>query len=289
MTTRLRLLLPLVLPLASCDSENVSWAFVSNPGGSFSTTGGAVIVIRFSSSSSTSSPVGSNGDWLRVDGFDQRGALSVFLPHVGDFAVLSRSGSVELRSPALSFDAGDGVRPGRVEADGATLDLMAAGGPAALRLLLPDTSIVHPGGVGPGVLHVAANGTLLILESGAGLVLFGEDSEPEIVGLSATLTTTPSGNAYALLQPNGVLRFLVPPPLPQLEQRVVFVPERDSVRILGPIGEVLAEIPQASVTLHNGAAGLFLTASLPDGLPGDPGPMQLSMTADNRYLLRVDQ
>jgi hypothetical protein len=112
----------LLLLLCACDSENVSWAFVSNPGGSFGTTGGAVIVISFSSSSSSSSPLGSNGDWLRVDGFDQRGALSVFLPYVGDFAVLQRAGSVELRSPALSFDDGDGPRPGRFEADGATLD-----------------------------------------------------------------------------------------------------------------------------------------------------------------------
>jgi hypothetical protein len=146
---------------------------------------------------------------------------------------------------------------------------------------------VHPGGVGPGVLHVAANGTLLILESGAGLVLFGEEDEPEILGLSATLTTTPSGDEYALLLPYGTVRFLVPPPLPQFGQRVVFGAEHDSVRILGPIGEPLAEIPRESVSLEMGAGGVFLTASLPQGLPGDPVPRTLLMAADNRYLLRV--
>src|SRR5262245_14565464 len=104
----------LVALLASCDAENVQWAFVSNPGGSFGTPGGAVIVIRWTSSSS----LGLEGDFVRVEGFDSRGAVSVLLPHVGDFAVLAHGNSVELRSPALSFDDGSAIRPGRVDVTG---------------------------------------------------------------------------------------------------------------------------------------------------------------------------
>ena len=58
--------------------------------------------------------------------------------------------------------------------------------------------------------------------------------------------------------------------------------------MLGPTGTVIAELPAAAVSLPNGVAGIFLEASLPTGLPGDPVPMQLLMAADNRYLLRVN-
>src|SRR5262245_38783867 len=160
--------------LASCDAENVQWAFVSNPGGSFGTTGGAVIVIRVTSSSA----LGLEGDFLRVEGVDARGPVSVLLPHAGDFAVLVHGNSVELRSPALSFDDGSGTRPGRVDMPGAVLQIPPPGGAASLRVQLPDSSVVHPGGVGPGTLHIARAGTLMILESAAGLVVFGEHTTP---------------------------------------------------------------------------------------------------------------
>lgn len=271
--------------LAACDAENVQWAFVSNPGGSFGTTGGAVIVIRFTSSSNVTLA----GDFLRVEGFDDRGPVTVLLPYHGDFAVLERSNAVEVRSPALWFDDGSGMRPGRFEATSALLQVPLAGGPASLRVQLPDASVVHPAGVGPGTLHVANAGTLMILESGSGLVVFGEQGSPEVVGTSATLTTTPFGTEFALLQSNQTLRLLVAPPLPLPEQRLVYVSEHDSVRILGPLAETLAELPAASVTVQNGVGGVFLEAELPQGLPNDPGPMSLVMAAYNRYLLRVNQ
>lgn len=275
-----------MLPLfAACDAENVQWAFVSNPGGSFGTTGGAVIVIRFTSSSN----VALEGDFLRVDGFDDRGPVTVLLPYHGDFGVLEHGNAVQVRSPALSFDDGSGMRPGRFEATGAFVQVPPAGGAASLRVQMPDSSVVHPGGVGPGTLHVARAGTLMILESAAGLVVFGEQESPEVVGTSATLTTTPMGNEFALLLPNQTVRLLVAPPLPLFEQRLVHVPEHDSVRILGPLAETLAELPAHAVTVQNGVGGVFLQAELPQGLPGDPGPMNLLMAAHNRYLLRVDQ
>jgi hypothetical protein len=77
--------------------------------------------------------------------------------------------------------------------------------------------------------------------------------------------------------------------LPLPAQRLVYVAQHDSVRILGPLAEVLAELPANSVTLPGGTGGVFLQAALPQGLPGDPTPMNLMMAADNRYLLRVNQ
>ena len=270
--------------LAACDVENVQWAFISNPGGSFGTTGGAVIFIRFTSSSS----LALEGEFLRVEGFDERGAVTVLLPHRGDFGVLARTGSVELRSPVLAFDDGNGVRPGRLEITGAALEVPPAGGAAALRVQLPAASVLHPSALGSGTLHIARAGTLMVLESATGLVVFGEREEPEIVGTSATLTTTPAGSQFALLRPDQTIRLLVAPPLPLPEQRLVPVAAHDSVQILGPVAETLAELPASSVTVQNGLNGVFLEASLPLGLPDDPGPIHLTMAAHNRYLLRVD-
>ena len=283
--TRRRLFLPLLLPLLSaCNSDNVSWAFVSNTTGTFGATGGAVIIIRFTSSSTA----GQEGDFLRVEGADARGPVSVLLPYRGDFGVLQHSGSVEVRSTALSFEDGGHRRPGRFEAADASVEIPPSGGPAVLRVRLPDTSVVHPGGVGPGTLHIARAGTLMILESGAGLVVFGERSTPEVVGTSATLTTTPAGDRFALRRSDNSLRILEIPALPRPEQRLVHVPRHDSLRILGPVAEALAELPADTVTLRNGESGVFLQAALPDGLPGDPGRMNLLMAADNRYLLRIN-
>lgn len=270
--------------LVACDAENVRWAFVSNPGGSFGTTGGAVIVIRVTSTST----LGLEGDFVRVDGVEERSPVSVLLPHAGDFGVLVRSSSVEVRSPVLAFDDGQGMRPGRFEASGAQLQVPPPGSPGVLRVQLVDAAVVHPGGVGPGTLHIVAGGTLMILESGAGVVVFGEQETPEVLGTSVTLTTTPAGDQYALRLPDNRLRFLFTPPLPLPEQRLQYDAGRDSMRILGPVGEVLAELPASAVTLQNGAGGLFLVAELPNGLPGQPTPMRLLMAADNRYLLRID-
>lgn len=283
--SRRRLALILLPLLAACDAENVQWAFVSNPGGSFGTTGGAVIVIRWTSSSA----VGLEGDFLRVEGVDERGPVSVLLPHRGDFGVLLHGTAVAVRSPALSFIHNGVRKAGRFEATSASLQIPPAGGPASLRVQMPDTSVVHPGGVGPGTLHIARSGTLMVLESGAGLVVFGERQAPEVVGTSATLTTTLAGNDFALLLPDLRVRVLVAPPLPQPEQRIVYVSAHDSVRILGPLGEVLAELPDDSVSLQHGSGGVFLQASLPQGLPSDPEPMNLLMATHNRYLLRVNQ
>lgn len=283
-TTSGWLLAATLMLLPACDSDNVSWAFVSNPGGSFGTTGGAVIWIRVTSSSSA----GLEGAFVRADGLDDQGPVRVLLPHHGDFAVLQRNGSIELRSPALAFRANGTTRPGRFAAPGATLETPPPGGPAALRVHLPDCSIVHPAGAGQGTLHIAAAGTLMILDSALGIVVFGEQQEPEVLGLSVQLTTNPTGNAHALRLQDGRLRFLQAPPLPQPQQRLQPVPGRDALRLLGPTGEALAELPSSTVRLQNGAGGLFLQADLPPGTAGNRSAATLLMATANRYLLRID-
>lgn len=279
-------LLLMALPWwSACDSDNVQWAFISNPSGSLGVAGGAVLVVRTTSNSR----LDLEGAFLRVDGHDDRGEVSVLLPHEGDFGILQRRGEVEIRSPALSLQVGGSARPGRIVAPGATLDLPAAGGPAAVLVRLPDAASVHPGGVGRGTLHIASAGTLLILDSLAGLVVFGEREEPEVIGTSASLTTTTAGNAYALRLLDGRVRLLHAPPAPLPQQRIQRVESRGSVRLLGPTGEVLAELPGGVVELQNGVGGIFLRAHLPQGLPGDPHAMSLWMTTNNRYLLRVEE
>jgi hypothetical protein len=275
-----------LLLLSACDADNVQWAVVSNPGGSFVGTGGAVIVIRVTS---TSGLLGFEGDFLRVEGADERGPVSVLLPYDGDFGLLVRANSVEVRSPALSPQDGDRRRTSRFEAQGAALIVPPPGGPAALRVRVPDSSVVHQSGVGVGTLHVARAGTLMILESGSGLVVFGERETPEVVAMPVTLTTTSGGDRYALLRPGTQLRVLNVPPLPVHEQRLVPVPSRNSLRILGPGAEVLAELPSDVVRLEGGAGGVFMRAELPQGLPGDSKSMSLLMAAYNRYLLRIER
>lgn len=265
----------LLLPACGCDAENVQWAFVSNPGGGpgdFS--GGAVIVIVYNGTLQAQS-----GDsWVAVRGHDGRGTVEVVLPYDSDLALLDRGSSIELRCPLLT--------PPRVELTGAALGA-APNAATSLVLQVRDAALLHPSAVGAGTLHVASAGSLLVLASGSGLVVFGERSEPEVVGLSAELTTTPAGDELALRLLDGRVRRLVAPLPPPPAERLRRDPGRGSVRLFGPRGEVTAEIPEANVTLP-GTGTLFLTASLPQGLPGDPGPISLLMARHNRYLLRID-
>jgi hypothetical protein len=147
---------------------------------------------------------------------------------------------------------------------------------------------VHPAVAGPGFLHVAATGTLLVLEGGNGFVILGERPDPEFVPPTAILTSTPDGDRLALLLDDGRLRALVPPPTPRAEQRLEPVPGMRSLRMLGPAGECLAELPADSVQLQHGVGGLFLVADVPPGSDGGKPGTTLLMARDNRYLLRLE-
>jgi hypothetical protein len=261
--------------LGACDSDKVSWAFVSNPGGTSGQGGGIIIIIN---NGGGSGRLSLEGDVLQVPGRDDRGPVTTLLPHGGDVAVLARPDGLELRSPALP--------QGRIGLPGARAAVCT--GAAALRMQLPASERVHPAAAGPGVLHVAARGTLLVLESAAGLVVFGERPEPEVLPPKVLLTATADGARLAVLLGDGTLRELVPPPAPAPAERLQAVPARHSLRILGPSREVLAELPASCVQLQHGRHGLFLSAELPQGLPGAPGPFTLLMARDNRFLLRVD-
>jgi hypothetical protein len=175
---------------------------------------------------------------------------------------------------------------GVIELPGAEVSVPEPGA-AALRVQVPDSGLLHPSAHGPGCLTVAARGTWLVLASDAGLVLFAPGTAPEVLPPAALLTTTSDGAQLAVLLPDGALRVLAPQPPPALEQRVQVARGGQSVRLLGPAGECLAELPSACVQWQHGSDGLLLTAELPRGTPALPGPITLLLARDNRYLLAV--
>jgi hypothetical protein len=255
------------LLFAAC-GDNTRWAFVSNPD-----HGGLIVVIH----SGGSNPLGLESAALRVDGTDERGEVTALLAHGGDVAVLAHRDDVEVRSPVLPARAV--LLPGA--------HVAPADGPACLRVSVPDSQQLYERAAGPGRLHVAATGTLLVLETGGGPVVFGERAEPEALPPNVLLTATPSNDALALLLPDGRLRVLTPGRAPPPEQRLTQNRMHDSVRLLGPWGEVLAELPSRLIELEP-APGLFLSASITGGVRGAERPATLLMARDNRFLLRVD-
>src|SRR5262245_7480397 len=171
-----------LLLLAAC-GDNVQWAFVSNTSGSNGQQG-LILVIRSSSSSVTlGTPV------LQVRGHDDESQLTANLPHNGDIAVLERPDRVEVRSPVLPRN--------RVDLPGARVEPAQA--PECLRVVLQDAQVLYPLAMGPGVLHVAATGTLFVLESPTSIVVFGIDPEPEALPPNVQLTTSLAGDQLALL------------------------------------------------------------------------------------------
>ena len=127
----------------------------------------------------------------------------------------------------------------------------------------------------------------LVLEHQAGLNVYAAGSAPERLPPVYSLEPTPT--ELRIAQPNGAYRTLTAPPAPRPEQRLATNTGRRSLRLLGPGGEGLAELPQDRVTLHGGSGGLFLSAAFPSGLGGDDRtPMTLYMAEHNRYLARVE-
>jgi hypothetical protein len=267
-------LLPLLvglLLLAAC-GENVQWAFVSNTSGSGGQQG-LIVVIRTSSSG-----VSLATSVLQVRGHDDEGALTVDLPHGGDIAVLERPDRVELRSPVLPNSS--------VTLPGARVEPSPA--PECLRIVVQDAQALHPLALGAGVVHVAATGTLFVLESPTSIVVFGIDPEPEALPPNVQLTTSPAGDSLALLLGDGRMRILQPRPPATPEMRLAQNMRHDSFRVFGPWREALAELPSRMVEVQPGSE-LFLRAVITGGIPGVPRPTTLMTPRNNRFLLRVDE
>lgn len=154
--------------LVACDSENVSWIFISNPGGTISGVpqGGTIIVVKGSGSSSSLTYAGES---VVVSGEDEAGPVRVHLPAGAEVAVLEHREGLSVISPALPG--------GRIDLSGGRLEPSAH--PAvALRVLMPDASQAAPTLSGPGVLHIAADGTLLVAEAGGAVVAYRPDVQP---------------------------------------------------------------------------------------------------------------
>jgi hypothetical protein len=265
--------------LVGCEpSDNVSWVIVSNPsGGSGTKGGGAVIVIRRTGSS----PAGTGGGGaFSVSGVDGEGSpVTVFLPENADLVAIAHAELVDLRSPLLG--------PRRAELPGARVRMSTA--PAfALELDVPSTETLDERAFGRGTVHIAREGGLLVIEHEGGVLALGDAAGPEVAPPGTRVDG--EGLLPVLITPDHRARVLHPPAFPPPESRLRPSATRGGIELLGPYGEVLAVLPENRVQLHGGAAGLFLTAAFPEGLGrSDPTPMSLTMAAQNRFLLRVDE
>ena len=273
-------LLPLVLPAlallaAACDSENVSWAFVSNPGGSFGEQGGGIIVVKKNAAPSNDDPQ----RWIGVMGTDRRGPVQALLLTQGDVALLVYEDRVDVHCPRL---------PGGVFRSSPRPDefVRPADGGMAFALRVVETQQLHPQAFGPGRLIGAAFGSLLVLEHGSGLVVFGDDPEPRILPEHRLQVV---GAEFRAIAPDQTVRFLRAPAPPPVGERLQTNTQRGSVTIRGPGGTRLAEVPQERVQVGDGSDGLLFRASFPDGLGrGHPDPFALLGPRNNRHLLRLD-
>ncbi len=264
-----------VCALLACDSENVQWAFISNPsGGAKHPGGGAIVVIRKTSPALVTESGGS----LRQTGTGERGSMTVHVAIHADMVALEHEDAIELRCPVLP--------DGGVLLPGAQMQVLTAG-PVNWVFTVPDSGVIDSAAVGRGRLLAAATSNVLALQHGTGLILFGSrDDGPEQLGLDYQLEE--SGAHLRLLLPGQPPRDLVGAPRPAVEDRLAFDDQRDSVRIFGPYGDPIAELPRAAVSLPGGAHGVFLRGTLPDGLPSLPRPFAVVMATDNRYLLRIE-
>lgn len=258
--------------LAGCDSENVSWVFVSNPGGSFpGPSGGAVIIIRVSSSSADAA---ANQSFVRVTG-DDDGPVTVNLAVGAELAILERARSLEIRTPVLAADS--------VDLPGAIANFAPSAG-LAVEIRVLDAAKVDPAAAnGPGRILCAAQGTLVALEHAGGVIAFGGESPTYLP--AGTTVEDRDGALFARL-PDDRLQRLAVVPAPATAQRVRR-PAAGQLELIGPRDTVIAALPESQCVLHDGADGLFLTASFPDGIGDDPTPSALTSAAGNRYLLQV--
>lgn len=255
------------LALAACDSDNVSWKFVSNPSGTLpAPQGGTVVVIQRASARSTPP----NPRSLRFDGERDGREVHLRLSTSADAVAIESDAGVELRCPTLP--------EGALEVRGGTLAEPTEGA-VLWEIAVHECAALHPSALGPGRLSVAARGNVVVLEHAAGLVVFGADPEPRV--WPAGWAVDASSPSLQLVGPEGT-HPLAGSAAPALAQRVTH--GGASVGILGASGEQVVTLPAAAVRFAGDDPGVFLRADL---AASDP-PCTLLAATDNRYLLRID-
>ena len=264
---RLLTLVAAAAALAACDSDNVSWKFVSNPSGTPPPPGGAVIVITKTGTMSVTLPMRS----LPFDGEQSGRRVRVRLATSADAAAIEREAAVEVRCPSLPG--------GSLVVRGGTLTELP-GGPLLWEIAALDCAELHPAAFGPGRLLIASRGNVVLLEHAAGLVVFGDGPEPSALPAGWTIdASVPTLQLVALGQPPRVLAGRAPPTLGERITR-----EGGSIDVLGPSGEVLVRLPESALTNGGEEGGVFLHADLAASEPR----CTLVAATDNRYLLRLD-
>ena len=271
---RLPLLAGLALLACGCDSENVSWAFVSNPGGSFgSQSGGIIVIVKGTAAPSADDPQ----RWIGIDGADRRGPVQVRMLTQGDFVLLKYADRIDLLDPRLPN--------GSFSASGTKIEQPITG-PMAFALDVPDTQVLHPQAYGPGRLVGAAFGSLLVLEHLVGLVVFGDEVQPRVLPAHKLQVTA---TEFRALAPDQTVQWLRAPAWPPVAERLQRNAQRGSLTIRGPFRERLAEVPESAVRISEGGDGLLFRADFPEGIGrSHPDPFVLLGPRNNRYVLRID-
>jgi hypothetical protein len=112
----------------------------------------------------------------------------------------------------------------------------------------------------------------LVVWNGEGVQRFGAGHRLVTLGLDRVQVVDP-GSRYVTL---------TIAPLRAFQDRFRNDDRRRSIKVYGPRGEFVAEIPAESARFHAGEGGLGFSASL-------PGRLSLSQAYENAYLVRVER
>jgi hypothetical protein len=264
--------------LAACsDSDNLSWVIVSNPsGGGVGAKGGLVFTWRYSSKSLT--VIGGSTDGGRPVALllSEKGGPSGANPNeTRDFylgidtdavVVVHREGG-EIHSPALS---------GGVQVVTGSMHVLPKPDSAtALRVVTPTE-----------VVHLAAAGNLVVVESVAGIVVMIPGETPRVFPVDSDLQAI--GDDYLIIERSGRRTLIKPPPATPIGTQAVFDSGRSSYRFYSYANEFNAELPAVRFKVMDPSSGIRLDGTFPGAAGGAlDTAFRAILPARNHHLLIV--
>ena len=267
----------LCLLTACSESDNVSWVIICNPSGGFGPVqGGLVVSWRYSSKSfslvggteNAGRPVA-----LRLaeqggpNGSDPNVSRDIYLATDTDAVVIVQSGGGEIHSPALT----GGLR--RV-----TGQMIVQPKPDSATALRIETPI--------DVVHLAAAGNLVIVESAAGIFARRPDIPERVFPLGSDVDAV--GDDYLIIEPSGRRTVVKPPPATPIGSQAEFDAARGSYRFFSYSNQFSAELPASRFQVMDGATGIRLDGEFPNAAGGAlDSPFRAILPARNHHLLLV--
>lgn len=172
---------------------------------------------------------------------------------------------VALESPALAER--------RVRIEGEVRIQPVANAATLLRLEMPELRV-----------HVSAWGNLILFESRDGVAVHAPGATARAFPPGSRVE--PAGKSFLVVDRSGSNELVTPPVAPGHEDRVAFVPDRETVRFYDAWGAVSAELPSAVLEVQAKGQGIFLLGTFPNGLPGvQEQPFTVLLPLRNRHLL----